>query len=323
MVLLDAEGVGDGAEERGVGVGWLELLHLAEEGEEGCDALGGALGVGVGRGDLLDAEVEAGGVAEAGDEGGGVGQGEMQAEGGDVASLGEGQANLADAPDGGEEGDVGVEAGENAGSAKGAGGGAGSVEHGVDLLGRGGVRGGDGSGGELGDAEQAAGGDDVRGGPGGEPDRDGEDVVTGVGLACGGDGGEVGGEALGVEAPEEDLGEGDAAVGAGGVGDAVEGEGDLVEIALEEDSRGVDEVLVVGRVGDGFAVEVGGEADGLQVGVDDSVGLGQETGGAGGGFLVQDCGRDDHGEDEQEKRQPGARALGHVKGIPRAACAMP
>ena len=104
----------------------------------------------------------------------------MEAEGGDVACLREGETDLADTPDRREEGNLGVEAGEDAGAAEGARGGAGVVEHCVDLLGGWGVRGGDDAGAKLGDAEDAPGRDDVRGGAGRQAYGDGEDVVAGV-----------------------------------------------------------------------------------------------------------------------------------------------
>ncbi len=88
---------------------------------------------------------------------------------------------------------------------------------------------------------------------------------------------EVLGEAHAVEAADEDLGVGDGAVGAVGVGHAVEGEGDGVEVALGDDAGGVDEVLEVGAALDGGLVEVGDGADGLEVDVDDGVGLGEQA----------------------------------------------
>ena len=100
-------------------------------------------------------------------------------------------------------------------------------------------------------------------------------------------------------------------------------EGDLVEIPLEEDAGGIDEVLVVGRVRDRLGVEVGGDADGTEIGKDDGVRLREQTGGARRGFRIQDGGGDQHGKDQQKEWQPEAGALGHVRGIRRGERAMP
>ena len=65
----------------------------------------------------------------------------------------------------------------------------------------------------------------------------------------------------------------------------MESEGDGVEVALGHDAGGVDEVLVLRAALDLAAVEVSGGAQGLEVGVDDGVGLGQQAGGFGGAVL--------------------------------------
>ena len=135
----------------------------------------------------------------------------------------------------GEEGDFVIAGGEERGAGGAEGGGAGAVEHGVDLLGGGHVGGGDGVVAELGDAELAA------------VDGDGVDGAAGVGFLrrrrwSGG----TWSRRCAVEAADEDFGVGDGAVGAVGVGHAVEGEGDGVEVALGDDAGGVDEVLEVG-----------------------------------------------------------------------------
>jgi hypothetical protein len=90
----------------------------------------------------------------------------------------------------------------------------------------------------------------------------------------------------------------------------VEAEGDGVEVALEEDAGGVDELLVFGGVGDGLGVEVGGEADGAEIGVDDAVGLRQEAGSAGGGELVGVEGQTRDGEEEEGEEEEVAGARG-------------
>ncbi len=192
-------------------------------------------------------------------------EGELEAEDRDEVGVAVGEereADVADAPGFGEDGDFVIAGGEERGTGGGEGAGAGAVEHGVDLLGGGHVGGGEDVVAELGDAELAA------------VDGNGVDDVAGVGLLRGGAGGEVLGEANAVEAADEDFGKGDGAVGAVGVGHAVEGEGDGVEVALGDDAGDVDEVLEVGAALEGSFVEVGGGADGLEVEEDDGVGLG-------------------------------------------------
>jgi hypothetical protein len=135
--------------------------------------------------------------------------------------------------------------------------------------------------------------------------------VVGVGLFGDGEAAEVVGEAGAVEAALEDLGVGDGAVGAVGIVHAVQGEGCGVEVALGDDAGGVDEVLVVGAAGDGCAVEVGGEAHGPEVGVDDGVGLGQEAGDLGRGVLAQPDSNDEAGDQRQHQEQRVPRPFAH------------
>jgi hypothetical protein len=294
--LLDLNGVDEGVDHEGVGAASLELLHLVEDGEQGVELLGGAMGFGFVGGDLLDAEMKASGVAETGDEGGGIGQGEVEALDGDMAVLGERQTECSDAPDGGECGDIRVEAGEEAGPGEGVDGRAVTVEHGVDLLGGGGVGGLDGVAGDDRYAEETA---------GARAYGYGVDVVSGVSFFGDGDGGEVLCEAGFVEVADENFGEGDGAIGAVWIGHLVEAEGDGVEVALEEDAGGVDELLVLGGVGDGFGVEVRGEADGAKICVDDAVGLRQETGRAWCGEMAgveAEAGEDGEEEGGDENR---------------------
>ena len=159
------------------------------------------------------------------------------------------------------------------------------------------------------------GGEGVGGGWEGVGDGDGVDGVAGVGLLRGGDGVEVAGEAGAVEAALEDLGVGDRAVGSGGVVAALEGEGDGVEVALEDDAGGVDEALVLGAAGDRGAVEVGGGAQGLEVEVDDGVGLGEQAGDLGGRVAAQQEGDDERGEQHEDQGERVASAFAHL--LPR------
>jgi hypothetical protein len=99
----------------------------------------------------------------------------------------------------------------------------------------------------------------------------------------------------------------------------VQAEGDGVEVALEDDAGGVDELLVLGGVGDGFGVEVGGEADEADVGVDDTVRLRQEACGAGGGELVGVEGQTREDEEEEGGEEEGAGAGGDL-GLLEADC---
>ena len=172
------------------------------------------------------------------------------------------------------------------------------VEDGVDLLGGGGVRDAEQAGADDHNAEVATGGGDAwnrdhcggllaggRGGGGGSaagggvaPHHvDSKDEMAGVGFGGRGEGAEVALKADRVEAAGEELGVGDGAVDAGGIGPAGEGEGGLVEVALRDDAGGVDELLVVRAAGGQVAVEMGGEADGAEIGEDDGVGFGEEA----------------------------------------------
>ena len=159
-------GVGGGA--GGLLVGGLlggETAEHVEQVGEGIDGAGGGAGVG---GDLFDAEVDGaagedvggGGVAQAGYEVGVGAERELEAEEGDVVGVRaigcEGQADVADAPGFGENGDVVVAGGEERGAGGGDGAGAGAVEHGVDLFRCGHVGGGEDVVADLRDAEVTA-----------------------------------------------------------------------------------------------------------------------------------------------------------------------
>jgi hypothetical protein len=75
----------------------------------------------------------------------------------------------------------------------------------------------------------------------------------------------------------------------------VHGDGDFVEVALPIDAGGVDELLVVGDALGRLEVLVEDGADGLEIEVDDAVGLGEQTGGFRRGLGAQ---KDGDGEQE-------------------------
>ena len=95
FVGLDFDRVGelaDGGVLGGAGGGLLGELEIAEEVEELVERLGGLAGVGFGWGDFVDAELDAGGIAEAGDEGGIRGQRKLETEDTNVAVSTKGRA---------------------------------------------------------------------------------------------------------------------------------------------------------------------------------------------------------------------------------------
>ncbi len=98
---------------------------------------------------------------------------------------------------------------------------------------------------------------------------------------------EPGVEALAGDFANEHHGVGDGAVGAVGVGHAVQRDGYLVDIAFPVDSGGVDELLVFGHAVGRLQVLVKKGADGLEVDVDNTVGFGQKACGLGRRFGAQ------------------------------------
>ena len=200
----------DGGVVRVRGVGCWILLEVAGEGKERVERVGGLGGFGVVFGDLVDAEVEGVAVVEAGDEGGLGRDGEFQAEDADVSrsvGAGEGEADVADGPGlPAEKRHVAEAGGEERRAGEGAGGGAAAIEDGVNLLGRRHVGGRDEVVAEDGDAQGAV----FR--------RHGVDGAAGVVFLVDGDRGQIAGEARGVEAAFEDLGEGYGPLGPSGLG---------------------------------------------------------------------------------------------------------
>jgi len=154
-----------------------------------------------------------------------------------------------------------------------------AVEHGVDLLG----------GGVIGDGEHVIA--DLRNADDAIFRRDGIDGMAQVCFARGGMGVKPIVEAGAGDLADQDHGVGDGAVGTVGVRHAVQGDGDLVEVALPIDAGGVDELLVIGDAARGLEVFVEEDADGLEVDEEDAVGLGEETGGFRRSFGAEEDGR--------------------------------
>ena len=77
-------------------------------------------------------------------------------------------------------------------------------------------------------------------------------VLAGIGFARGGVRVEPGVDLLAGKFADQDHGIGDGSVGSIGVGHAVHGDGDLVEIAFPVDAGGVNKCLVLGLVGGGL-----------------------------------------------------------------------
>lgn len=209
---------------------------------------------------------------------------------------------MADAPGLGEQRDFVIARCEQRGAGGGESSGSGAIEHGVDLLGGRHVGGGEDVVAELCNAQAT---------PRRFADGDGIDGAASVGLFAGGDGVEVLGEADAVEAADEDLGVGDRAVGTVGIGHAVEGEGDGVQVALGDDAGGVDELLEVRAALDRGLVEVGDGADGLEIDVDDGVGFGQQASCFGRSLGAEIQHRSQGAEQDDRDQQGNQRAFAH------------
>ncbi|ACO33332.1 hypothetical protein ACP_2911 [Acidobacterium capsulatum ATCC 51196] len=234
--------------------------------QDGLEAIGGGLCLTHALGDLLDAQAQRAGPAERGHEGGVRRDGQGHAKQLDwlLPVAAEGQANLADAPGEREQGYVLVVRGQQRGAGEGHGGGAIAVHDGVNLLGGGGIADGDHVIAEQRHTIGAALVGDV------------VDGVAGVVLLSGRDAGQIFRELAAVEVTFKDLGVGDRPIGSVGRGHALEGEGHLIEIALEDDAGGLDEFLVLRAGRDRIAVKVRGGAQGREVDVDDAVGFRQQ-----------------------------------------------
>ena len=171
----------DQFEQGGIGlIAWFYLLERLEEIDQGGEVLGSARCVGLGGGDLLDAEAERTRVTEAGDEGCVLRQGELQAEDRDVAAVGEGKTNVANSPGARENGGRRDSAPRAATRRKRARLRQVPVEDRMNLLRRRHVGGGDGVVAKLCNAKRPCGCAVV--------DDDCVNGVGSVGLACGGDG---------------------------------------------------------------------------------------------------------------------------------------
>ena len=83
----------------------------------------------------------------------------------------------------------------------------------------------------------------------------------------------------------------------------VNGQGGFVQIALELKAGLANEVFVLRiAVFDGMLAQVGEQANGLEVDVEDGVGIRQQADGVGGGALSQQNGGDDATGDDQDNR---------------------
>ena len=105
----------------------------------------------------------------------------------------------------------------------------------------------------------------------------------------------------------------DGAVGAIGVRHAVQGDGHLIQVALPVDSGGVDELLVLGHALGRLQVLMKEGADGLEIDVDDAVGLGQQARGLGRRFGAQKDGQGQQKQDRGHDKERIARASLHLR----------
>jgi hypothetical protein len=87
----------------------------------------------------------------------------------------------------------------------------------------------------------------------------------------------------------------------------MESDGYLIEVALPINSGGVNELLVLGDAARRFEVLVQERTDGLEVEVEDSVGLRKQT-----GSLWRSLGaeEDGHGQEKQDRGQYPKRSAG-------------
>ena len=107
---------------------------------------------------------------------------------------------------------------------------------------------------------------------------------------------------------------GDGAVGAVGIGHAVQRDGHLVEVALGIDADGFNELLVLRHTLGRLQVPMEKGADGLKVDVEDAVGLGQQARGLGRRFGAQKNGHGQQNQDCGDDEKRSARASVHAFG---------
>ncbi len=96
-------------------------------------------------------------------------------------------------------------------------------------------------------------------------------------------------------------------VGAVGVRHSVQGDGDLVEVALPVDAGGVDELLVFGDAAGRLEVFVQEGANGLEVDIENAVGFREQAGSLRRGLGAQE---DGEGQQEQDRDQYPERSSG-------------
>ena len=135
--------------------------------------------------------------------------------------------------------------------------------------------------------------------------------MPGVGFAAGGVGVEPGVEPLAGNLAHQHHRVGHRPVGAVGVAHAVQRDGRLVQVALPVDAGGVDELLVLGLMLGRLHVLVEEDAEGLEVDVDNAVGLGQEARGLGRGLGAQEDGHGQQNQDRGHYPERSARASVH------------
>ena len=114
-------------------------------------------------------------------------------------------------------------------------------------------------------------------------------------------------ESLAGEFADQNHGVGDRAVGAVGVGHAVQGNGGLIQIALPVNAGGVDKLLIFRDPLRGLHILVQEDADGLEVDEEDAVGFGKKTGGFRRGLGAQ---KDSQGQQQQDCGYDPERSAG-------------
>jgi hypothetical protein len=108
---------------------------------------------------------------------------------------------------------------------------------------------------------------------------------------------------------------GNRAVGPVGVRHAVQSDRSLIQVALPVDARGVDELLVIGRILGRLQIFVEEGARRLEVDVDNAVRLWQQARGLGRGYVSQEDGHGQNGQDRGQYPERSAGALVHRSAV--------
>ena len=284
----------------GVGaVGANAALGGMKHAQEGGSFFRNSLGIGIGCGEDLGAQMQRAKVARGNDRDRRLGKQERPgAEAGDRANAGGLDAENGESGTG--DGHVAIEPAEERGPAEGRGELAGTVENAADHGGVRMIRHGDAVVGENGDADGAA------------FLRDVVDIEVAVAIDRGGDFLQVGNEAVGVELADEDFGEARFRGRTGGtVAPAcrvVDGKGGFVEIALELKAGRIDELLVFGLAGDGRELAGAETANPFEVDIDKAVGAGKQASGFGRGLAEEHDDGGHHAGNHEESDQDGEGA---------------